>query len=72
LIPEDVVQNRDDPTQNEEIGNRVADQDSPQEVFGILQVFMQNPCGKAACPHPLTDSQTAEGEHSSFHPGKDK
>lgn len=69
---EPAVQCDDAERDDDEVGERVADEDGPEKIFRLLEVAMQDGRAGVAFAHHLADAQAAEGEHAGLHSREEK
>ena len=56
----------------DKVGQSVADENRPEKVFRLLQVTVQYSGARFSRPHPLADTQPAQGKHAGLHPRHEK
>src|SRR5258706_2076804 len=67
MVIEGLMQDGDQQTENDEIGDGVAYEDGPQKVLRILQVFMEDFGGAPSGAHLLANAEAAQRENTGLH-----
>src|SRR2546425_12385514 len=70
MVAECLLENPNDPAEDAEVGDGIADQDGPQKIFRILQKVMEHFGRASAGAHVLPDAQSAERKDARLHARK--